>query len=93
MTPCGCNRRQEGDVLTVSALSAVIIDVTPRSNAQGRIGVAEMREQSVVVGVGTTPVTIVGEDEVPPSRVFGEVADDLVVATLLSPIFTARDAV
>ena len=98
MHACGCarNRRQETNVLIVSVLFAVVVNLALRSNAQGRIEVVGMRKLTIVVGLGAFPISVMGdpeiEDEVPcPSRVL-EVADNLYVATLLSPRVTGRDA-
>ena len=98
MHACGCarHRRQETNVLIVSVLFAVVVNLALRSNSQGRIEVVGMRKLTIVVGLGAFPVTIMGdpeiEDEVPrPSRVL-EVADNLDVAMLLSPRVTGRDA-
>ena len=98
MHACGCarNRSQETNVLIVSIQFAVVVNLALRSNAQGPIEVVGMRKLTILVGLGAFPVTIMGdpeiEDEVPrPSRVL-EVADNLDVATLLSPRVTGRDA-
>ena len=90
------NRRQESNVLIVSILPAVFVNLTLRSNAHGRIKVAGMRKLPILVGLGGSAVAVVGdpqiEHEVPrPSRVL-EVVDNLDVATLLSPRVTGRDA-
>jgi len=69
---CGCarDRRQESNVLIVSVLFAVVVNLALRSNSQGRIEVVGMRKLTIVVGLGAFPVTIVGgpeiEDELPP---------------------------
>ena len=98
MHACGGarNRRQETNVLIVSILPAVVVNLALRSNAQGRIKVAGMRKLPILVGLGASAISLVGdpeiEDEVPrPSRVL-EVVDNLDVATLLSPRVTGRDA-
>ena len=98
MHACGGarNRRQETNVLIVSILPAVVVNLALRSNAQGRIKVAGMRKLPILVGLGASAIAVVGnpeiEDEVPrPSRVL-EVVDNLDVATLLSPRVTGRDA-
>ena len=61
---CGCarNRRQETNVLIVSVLFAVVVNLALRSNSQGRIEVVGMRKLTIVVFVGWAafPVTIVG---------------------------------
>ena len=88
MHACGCarNRRQETNVLIVSVLFAVVVNLALRSKAQGRIEVVGMCKLTIVVGLGAFPVTIMGdpeiEDEVPrPSRVLA-VVDNLDVAAL-----------
>ena len=98
MHACGGarNRRQEGDVLIVSVLIAIVVNLALRSNAQGRIKVPGVRQLPILVGLGASAIAVVGnpeiEDEVPrPSRVL-EVVDNLDVATLLSPRVTGRDA-
>ena len=98
MHACGGarNRRQETNVLIVSILPAVVVNLALRSNAQGRIKVAGMRKLPILVGLGASAISLVGdpeiEDEVPrPSRVL-EVVDNLDVATLLSRRVTGRDA-
>ena len=94
MHACGGarNRRQEGDVLIVSVLVAIVVNLALRSNAQGRIKVPGVRQLPILVGLGASAIAVVGnpeiEDEVPrPSRVL-EVVDNLDVATLLSPRVT-----
>ena len=81
---CARNRRQETNVLIVSVLFAVVVNLALRSKAQGSIEVVGMCKLTIMVGLGAFPVTIMGdpeiEDEVPrPSRVL-EVADNLDVA-------------
>ena len=53
MHACGCarNRRQETNVLIVSVLLAIVVNLALRSNAQGRIEVVGMRKL-IVVGLG-----------------------------------------
>ena len=87
MHACGSarNRRQEGDVLIVSVLIAIVVNLALRSNAQGRIKVPGVRQLPILVGLGASAIAVVGnpeiEDEVPrPSRVL-EVVDNLDVAT------------
>ena len=75
MHACGCarNRMQETNVLIVSVLFAVVVNLALRSKAQGRIEVVGMCKLTIVVGLGAFPVTIMGdmygdpeiEDEVP----------------------------
>ena len=64
MHACGCarNRSQETNVLIVSVLFAVVVNLALRSNSQGRIEVVGMRKLTIVVFVGWAafPVTIVG---------------------------------
>ena len=98
MHACGSarNRRQETNVLIVSILPAVVVNLALRSNAQGRIKVAGMRKLPILVGLGASAISLVGdpeiEDEVPrPSGVL-EVGDNLDGATLLSRRVTGRDA-
>ena len=90
MHACGCarNRRQETNVLIVSVLFAVVVNLALRSKAQGSIEVVGMCKLTIMVGLGAFPVTIMGdpeiEDEVPrPSRVL-EVANNLDVPSFLS---------
>ena len=98
MHACGCarNRRQETNVLIVSVLFAVVVNLALRSKAQGRIEVVGMCKLTIVVGLGAFPVTSMGdpeiEDEGPrPSRVLA-VADNLDVPSFLSRGVTRRDA-
>ena len=98
MHACGCdrNRGHETNVLIISVSCAIVVYLTLRSDAQGRIEIVGMRKQPILVGLGTFPVAIMGdaeiEDEVPlPSRVL-EVVDNLDVAALLSPRVTGRDS-
>lgn len=76
MHACGCarNRRQETNVLIVSVLFAVVVNLALRSKAQGRIEVVGMCKLTIVVGLGAFPVTIMGdpeiEDEVPRLALF-----------------------
>ena len=84
---CARNRRQETNVLIVSVLVAVVVNLALRSKAQRRIEVVGMCKLTIMVGLGAFPVTIMGdpeiEDEVPrPSRVL-EVADNLDVTAFL----------
>ena len=88
MHACGGarNRRQEGDVLIVSVLVAIGVNLALRSNAQGRIKVPGVSQLPILVGLGASAIAVVGnpeiEDEVPrPSRVL-EVVDNLDVAAL-----------
>ena len=83
MQACECarNRSQETNVLIVSVLFAVVVNLALRSNAQGHIEVVGMRKLTNVVGLGAFPISIMGdpeiEDKVPrPSRVL-ELAFDL----------------
>ena len=76
MHACGGarNRRQEGDVLIVSVLVAIGVNLALRSNAQGRIKVPGVRQLPILVGLGASAIAVVGdaeiEDEVPrPSRI------------------------
>ena len=61
MHACGGarNRRQEGDVLIVSVLVAIGVNLALRSNAQGRIKVpgpgVRQPELPILVGLGTQP--------------------------------------
>ncbi len=98
MHACGGarNRRQEGDVLIVSVLVAIGVNLALRSNAQGRIKVSGVRQLPILVGLGASAIAVVGnpeiEEEVPrPSRVL-EVVDNLDVAALLSRRVTGRNA-
>ena len=98
MHACGCahDRGQACDVLVVSVLALILINLALRSEVQGRIEILGVGERATVVGLGTTPIAIVGEaeieDEVPgPGRVL-KVADDLDVASLLPARFASRDA-
>ena len=54
MHACGCarNRRQETNVLIVSVLFAVVVNLALRSNAQGRIEDVGMRKLTILVGLG-----------------------------------------
>ena len=63
---CGCarNRSQETNVLIVSVLFAVVVNLALRSNAQGRIEVVGMRKLTILVGLGAFPVTIMGHPEI-----------------------------
>ena len=76
MHACGCarNRRQETNVLIVSVLFAVVVNLALRSKAQGRIEVVGMCKLTIMVGLGAFPVTIMGdpeiEDEVPRLALF-----------------------
>lgn len=93
---CARNRRQETNVLIVSVLFAVVVNLALRSKAQGSIEVVGMCKLTIMVGLGAFPVTIMGdpeiEDEVPrPSRVL-EVANNLDVPSFLSRGVTRRDA-
>jgi len=58
------NRRQESNVLIVSILPAVFVNLTLRSNAQGRIKVAGMRKLSILVGLGGSAVAVVGDPQI-----------------------------
>ena len=60
---CGCarNRSQETNVLIVSVLFAVVVNLALRSNAQGRIEVVGMRKLTILVELGAFPVTIMGD--------------------------------
>ena len=60
MHACGGarNRRQEGDVLIVSVLPAVVVNLALRTNAQGRIKVAGMRELPILVGLGASAIAV-----------------------------------
>ena len=63
---CGCarNRRQETNVLIVSVLFAVVVNLALRSKAQGRIEVVGMCKLTIMVGLGAFPVTIMGDPEI-----------------------------
>ena len=67
MHACGCarHRRQETNVLIVSVLFAVVVNLAAalRSNAQGRIEVVGMRKLTILVGLGAFPVTIMGDPD------------------------------
>ena len=96
MHACGGarNRRQEGDVLIVSVLVAIVVNLALRSNAQGRIKVPGVRQLPILVGLGASAIAVVGnpeiEDEVPrPSRVL-EVVDNLDVAALSVALSVAQ---
>ena len=60
MHACGCarHRRQETNVLIVSVLFAVVVNLALRSNAQGRIEVVGMRKLTILVGLGAFSVMI-----------------------------------
>ena len=68
------------------------------ASCKGRIEVLGVGERAIVVGVGTTPITIVGDaeivDEVPgPVRVLEAAdSDELDVAALLPSRIAGRDA-
>ena len=55
---CARNRRQETNVLIVSVLFAVVVNLALRSISQGCIEVVGMRKLTIVVGLGAFPVTI-----------------------------------
>ena len=66
---------------SASILALKLINLALHSEVQGRIEILGVGERAIVVGLGTTPIAIVGEaeieDEVPgPGRVL-KVADDL----------------
>ena len=85
---CARNRRQETNVLIVSVLFAVVVNLALRSKAQGSIEVVGMCKLTIMVGLGAFPVTIMGdpeiEDEVPRHSRVLEVADNLDVTAFLS---------
>ena len=54
------SRRQETNVLIVSILPAVVVNLALRSNAQGRIKVAGMRKLPILVGLGASAISFVG---------------------------------
>ena len=66
MHACGGarNRRQETNVLIVSILPAVVVNLALRSNAQGRIKVAGMRKLPILVGLGASAIAVVGNPEI-----------------------------
>ena len=45
------NRRQEGDVLIVSVLVAIVVNLALRSNAQGRVKVPGVRQLPILMGL------------------------------------------
>ena len=60
MHACGGarNRRQEGDVLIVSVLVAIGVNLALRSNAQGRIKVPGVRQLPILVGLGASAIVV-----------------------------------
>ena len=66
MHACGGarNRRQEGDVLIVSVLVAIVVNLALRSNAQGRIKVPGVCQLPILVGLGASAIAVVGNPEI-----------------------------
>ncbi len=84
---CAHDRRQESNVLIVSVLALILLDLALRSEVQERIEVQGVCEFAIVFGLGATPLAVVGdakiEDEVPRLGRVLEVVDELDVAALL----------
>ena len=59
-----CVLAGERDVLIVSVLCAVVVNLALRSNAQGRIKVPGVRQLPILVGLGASAITVVGNPEI-----------------------------
>ena len=87
MHACGCahNRRQETDVLIVSVLFAVVVNLALRSNAQGRITVVGMRKLTIVVGLGAFPISVMGDPQIEDEVWVAWILEGLLSSVLVRP--------
>jgi hypothetical protein len=85
---CADNGGEKRNVLIVSVLLPIDVNLALRSKTQRRIDVHGMRFQTVLLHVATAPQTVVGhgqvEDQAPAARCILEVAAELHVAAPLA---------
>ena len=69
---CACDGVEKRDVLIVSVLLPIAIDLALRSNMQKRVDVLRVCQAPILQGVAATPITVMGdaevEDQAPAAR-------------------------
>jgi hypothetical protein len=61
---CACDGVEKRNVLIVSVLLPIAIDLALRSNMQKRVDVLRVCQAPILQGVAATPITVMGDAEV-----------------------------
>ena len=85
---CARNGGEKRNVLIVSVLLPIAIDLALRSNMQKRVDVLRVCQEPILQGVAATPITVMGDaevkDQAPAARLVPKVGADLHVAAPLA---------
>ena len=61
---CACDGVEKRNVLIVSVLLPIAIDLALRSNMQKRVDVLRVCQAPILQGVAATPITVMGDAEI-----------------------------